>query len=354
MPRIARHLVIVALLALAAALIAACEDEDGGSSPTPGASPEPPTSVTFMAGFKPQANLPFVGAYVAQEMGFFAEQNLEVDIQHVSTPGDNFRFVSLGEVQFSTGDAATVIERAGDDPPLGIVAVALIGQTGQQGFAVLADSGIETPEGWAGRRAGYKGSQPTPDFLAVLNANGVDPDDVETVKVGFAPQVLTEGEVDVFPLFLSNEPYTLGELGYDLTLFEAADYGAPTIGLTYVTSQDYIDENPDVVLRFLKAALHGIEYARDNPAEALDIVMQYAPQEDREHMRFMMETELEAAQSDLTDENGIGWMTGDQWQALHDFLVEYQGIEAPLDDVSIAYDDTFIGQAYEDGELAWP
>jgi ABC-type nitrate/sulfonate/bicarbonate transport system substrate-binding protein len=352
MPRTLRILLVAALLALAAAtLLSACKSDKGGggSSPAADSSPDaPPDKVTFMAGFKPQANLPFVGAYVAQEKGFFAEENLEVEIQHVTTPGDNFRFLSLGEVQFSTGDAATVLERAGDDPPLGIVAIALIGQTGQQGFAVLADSGIESVEDWAGKRAGYKGSQPTPDFLAIVNAAGLSPDDVGTVKVGFAPQVLTEGEVDIFPLFLSNEPYTLGQLGYDLTLFEAADYGAPTIGLTYVTSQDYIDENPDVVLRFLRAALRGIAYAGDNEEEALDIVLQYAPEEDREHMRFMMETELAAAQSPLTEENGIGWMTPEQWQALHDFLVEYEGIPAPLDDVSIAYDDSFIQQVYEE------
>ena len=351
MPRTIRPLLLAALLALAAVtLLVACKDDNyGGSAPAADGSPEaPPDKVTFMAGFKPQANLPFVGAYVAQEKGFFAEENLEVEIQHVNTPGDNFRFVSLGEVQFSTGDAATIIERAGDDPPLGIVAIALVGQTGQQGFAVLADSGIETVADWSGKRAGYKGSQPTPDFLALLNANGLQPDDVGTVKVGFAPQVLTEGEVDIFPLFLSNEPYTLGQLGYELNLFEAADDGAPTIGLTYVTSQDYIDESPDVVLRFLRAALRGIRYAQDNEEEALDIVMQYAPQEDREHMRFMMATELEAARSDLTDEHGIGWMTDEQWQALHDFLVEYEGIPAPLDDVSIAYDDSFIQQVYEE------
>ena len=41
-----------------------------------------PESITFMAGFRPQANLPFVAAYVAQEKGYFEEQGLNVDIQH--------------------------------------------------------------------------------------------------------------------------------------------------------------------------------------------------------------------------------------------------------------------------------
>ena len=98
----------------------------------------------------------------------------------------------------------------------------------------------------------------------------------------------------------------------------------------------------------------GIEYALDNPEEAIDIVLQYASQEDRDHMRFMMDTELAAAQSDLTDENGIGWMTAEQWRALHDYLVEFGGIAALLDDVSVTFDDGFLQRAYQDGELVWP
>ena len=348
MSRITRRPLLAAALLplLIAVLLAACDN--GGDSPTTA------DKVTFMAGFKPQANLPFVGAYVAQEKGFFAEQNLEVEIQHVNTPGENFRFLSLGRVQFSTGDAANVIERAGDDPPLGVVAIALIGQRGQQGFAVLADSGIETPADWAGMRAGHKGTERTPDFLAILNSQGVDPGQVNPVPVGFPVSALTEGVVDIFPLFLSNEPYTLRELGYELTLFEAADFGAPTLGLTYVTTQEYLTENPDIVRRFLKAVLRGIEYARDNRDEAIDTVLRFATQEDPNHMRFMMDTELDASLSDLTDEFGTGWMTGDQWQALHDYLVEFGGIPAPLPDVSVTYDDGFVQQAYRDGELVWP
>ena len=68
----------------------------------------------------------------------------------------------------------------------------------------------------------------------------------------------------------------------------------------------------------------------------------------------MLDTELGAAENDLTDENGIGWMTAEQWRELHDYLVEFGGIPAPLDDVSVTYDDQFIQQAYKDGEMDWP
>lgn len=337
-----RYLPLLLLLfALFALFAVACGDDDDNATATP-TGPTPtakPDKVTFMAGFRAQANLPFVGAYVAKEKGFFAANNLDVQVQHVATPGDNYPALAAGTVQFSTADAAELLNRRAGDPSLPIVSIALIGQTGQQGFAVLEDSGIESPADWAGRTAGYKGATVTPDYLAILSANNVDRGSIQEVRVGFEPQVLTEGQVDIFPVFLSNEPDTLERLGFPTRVFTAADYGAPTLGLTYTAMEDYIAENPDVVRRFVASVLQGIAYADENREEAIDIVLQYAEGADRDHQRFMLDTELEMAKRGEAAEQGIGYQSLEQWQALHDYLVEYGGIPRALDDVSAVFAD---------------
>jgi ABC-type nitrate/sulfonate/bicarbonate transport system substrate-binding protein len=332
----ARRLVLALASGLLAATFVACGDDGGNNGPTP------MDSVTFMAGFKHQANLPFVGVYVAQEKGFFADESLEVTIRDVTTPGDNFKFLATNEVQFTTADAQVLLERRGGDPALDIVSIALIGQRGQQGFAVLTESGIQSPKDWSGRRAGYKGSQVTPDYLAILGAEDVARDSINEVKIGFAPQVLTEGEVDIFPVFVSNEPDTLRRLGYEVRIFEAADYGAPTLGLTYAAMRDYIDANPEVAARFVRAALRGIAYADANRQEAIEIVLKYAPGAEAEHELFTLETELAAAKLGAAETGGIGAQTEEQWQRLHDFLVQYGALAAPLDDLSAAFTDQFL------------
>lgn len=353
-PRYLATLPIICLLLVAAV---ACGDDDGGTTtgdgtttPAPANGETPtPDRITFMPGFKPQANLPFVGAYVADKKGFFAEENLDVEIQHVTTPGDNFRFLATGRVQFTTADASALLEHRSSDPPLDLVSIALIGQRGQQGFAVLADSGIESPEDWAGKTAGYKGSQVTPDYLAILGAAGVDRDSIQEVRVGFEPQILTEGRVDIFPVFVSNEPDTLRRLGYETRVFEAADFGAPTLGLTYVTSSEYIEDHPDIVERFLRAVLKGIQYAGENRDEAVDIVLEFAPEEDPEHQRYMLDTELEMARNPGADVDLPGWQTWEQWQRLHDFMVRYSALSSPLPDVNDAFTDEFVQKVYEGG-----
>ncbi|GBD08124.1 Formylaminopyrimidine-binding protein [Candidatus Thermoflexus japonica] len=295
-------------------------------SATPTATLRP---MVFMAGYKPQANLPFVGVYVAKEKGYFLSEGLDVEIQHSTGRGEHLQLLMAGAVQVTTQDAAVLLQRRAD-PGLPLVSIALIGQRGQQAFAALKSSGMRTPKDWEGKKVGYKGTPP-PDLFAIMEAAGVDRSRVELVNVGFDPRVLVQGLVDVYPLFKSNEPYLLRQMGYELVIWEAADYGVPTLGLTYVTSEEQIQRDPDLLVRFLRAAMKGIEDARMDPEEAVDIVLKYAPQADRGHMRFMLETELRDAESEVTRAHGIGWQTREQWEALYEVLRRYNAITRPVE-----------------------
>jgi ABC-type nitrate/sulfonate/bicarbonate transport system substrate-binding protein len=327
--------------ALLAMLIGSCAP----AAPTAVATVEPsstPLAMTFMAGYRPQANLPFVGVYVAQEKGFFANEGLAVTIEHSPGSGQHLQLTTSGEVQVTTQDAAVLLRRR-SDPGLPLVSFALIGQRGQQAFASLASSGMGTPKDWEGHLVGYKGTPP-PDLFALLDAAGANADQIELVNVGFDPRVLTEGQVDVYPVFKSNEPYLIRSWGYEVTLWDAADFGIPTLGLTYVTSDETLQDQPEMLARFLRASLAGIEYASAHRDEAVDIVLGYAgPETDPAHMRFMLDAELLDYVGEVTETYGAGWQTADQWQDLMDLLVSAQVME-PID-VTAVFTNQILEQA---------
>jgi ABC-type nitrate/sulfonate/bicarbonate transport system substrate-binding protein len=288
-----------------------------------------PMKMTFMAGYKPQADLPFVGVYVAQEKGFFAVENLQVAIEHSQGQGAHLQLTASGKVQVTTQDAAVLLQRRAD-PGLPLVSFALIGQRGQQAYAALESSGIKTPKDWEGRMVGYKGTPP-PDMIAMLKQAGADPAKIDLVNVGFDPRLLSEGKVDVYPVFKSNEPFLLQSWGYKLVLWDPADFGVPTLGLAYVTSDDTLKQNPEMLTRFLRASLKGIQYASQNPDEAINIVMKYAgPETDPKLMRYMLDAEMKDLVIDTGHANLPGWQTKAQWQALADML-QQNGAIKPVD-----------------------
>ena len=345
-PRGGRSQLKLKVLYAALALLAAI----GPTACSGGQEPDELREVVFMAGFKPQANLPFVAAYVAEENGYFAEQGLDVDIRHAST-GEHLKLLLSGDVHFTTAAATSVLKRR-SDPGAPIVAIALFGQKGEQGYMALADSGIRDLADWEGKTFGYKISVP-PDYLAMVKSEGVDRSRIQEVRVGFDPRVLTEGQVDVLAVFKSNEPDTVRRLGFEVVVWDPADFGIPTMGLTYITLSETAESDPDLVTRFIRATMKGLEFALSNPDETVDIVMKFAPEEDPEHQAFMLRTELEDAVGDATRRAGLGAMTDAQWKALYDHLLEFEAIPEPFD-YQTAFTTRFLDEIYDGASLNWP
>lgn len=312
------------------------------TAPEPSATPEALIPMTFMAGYKPQANLPFVGVYVAKAKGFFTEEGLDVTVEHSAGQGQHLQLLAAGTVQVTTQDAAVLLQRRAD-PGLPLVSFALIGQKGQQAYAALTSSDMTGPKDWEGHTVGYKGTPP-PDLFALIDAAGADRSKIELVNVGFDPRLLTEGKVDVYPVYKSNEPFLINSWGYKLNLWSAEDYGVPGLGLTYVTSEEILQSQPEMLTKFLRGALRGIQYAAENPDEAVAITLTYTgPETDAAHMRFMLDTELRDAQSALTAENGWGWQTLEQWHGLADML---KAAGLPVEeDISQAFTDQILKAA---------
>jgi ABC-type nitrate/sulfonate/bicarbonate transport system substrate-binding protein len=320
----------------------------------PGAAPAEEAGLrpmTFMAGYKPQANLPFVAAYVANDRGYFAQQGLAVDVQHSTGQGEHLKLLLQGAVDVTTADADAVLKRQAEQD-LPIVAFALFGQRGSQAYAVLEDSDIRSPKDFEGKTVGYKLYQ-TPDYLAMLERAGADRSKIDEVSVGFDPRILVERRVDVYPVFTSNEPDLLNRIGFPARLFDPADYGVATLGLTYLTRRDLVEQQPEVLARFLKATLRGATDALSDPEAATDVVMRYAPQEERPHQLAMLKSELEMAAGPVTDRLGLGWATREQWQELQTSLLQHGGLVRSVD-AENAFTDQILRRVYRGRALVWP
>ena len=250
------------------------------------ASPSPPaaTPVTVMLDWVPNTN--HTGLFVAQERGYFAEGGLDVDIVQ---PGEVYaeQAVASGAADFGISFQEQVTLARADDVP--IVSIAAILQHNTSAFASRAALGASSPADWEAMRYGSFGSPfERPTLEGLMTCAGGDVERVEIVETGFTdPLALLESEqIDLAWIFYGWQGIQAESLGIDLDLFMMEDYfGCIPDYYTpvLIASQATLEERPELVHSFLRAAARGYDFTAGHPDEAVEALLKAAPELDRAH-----------------------------------------------------------------------
>ena len=103
--------------------------------------------VTFCLDWTPNTN--HTGLYVAQQMGYYEQEGL--DVQIVQPPEDGAALMcSAGQAQFAIEAQDTMAASLDSDAPLDITAVAAVLQHNTSGIMSRKGDGIDTPAGMTG------------------------------------------------------------------------------------------------------------------------------------------------------------------------------------------------------------
>lgn len=309
--------IVITLLAVATLITVAllsCTQQE------PTATPVPADNVDIELDWYPNTN--HVGIYVAQDKGFFADENLNVEVKEPADPALVAQLVGSGERDFGIFYQTDTLIARNEGVP--VVAVRSIVQRPLNCIMALQSSGITRPADLKGKKIGYPGIDWNISLLeTMLETDGLTIDDVEVVNVGWSLwQSLASGTVDaLIGAYWSHESYVLEDEGYPVNIIYADDYGVPPYyEMMLITSEQMVNENPDVVRRFANAFVRGYEWSRNNPSEALDILVDLNQQqlEETEHIERAAIGELRDA---WVAENGrVGTLSQERWNSVGNFL----------------------------------
>ena len=302
---------------------------------------EPPQLVRVTLRLPWIVNAQFAGYYTALEKGFFKEEGLEVEIRPGGIDKNSITLVAAGEDTFGLHDTGSLLLARAQDIPL--VAVATFYQKHPGGVMALADSGIKTLEDFKGKTIGFQEGGPWMLTKAMLKANGISLDDVKTITVQYDISPLLNGQVDLFTVFATNEPLIAKSQGKDTVVFLPADNGVPTASDALFTTEEYLNRNPEVVRKMIKAIQRGWDYALKNKEEAIQFLAKYDPQLDQELELMKLEAEEPFILTPETQMNGIGYMTDEKWKTAYEVLRAEGGLEEDLD-YTVAFTLEFVGK----------
>ena len=214
--------------------------------------------------------------YVAQEKGYFAEEGLNLVVNFPANTNDGISLPAAGKADlgmYYLQDA--ILTAVEEDVP--IVSVGAVAQESLNVVISLKESGIDGAEDLEGKKIGYAGTVLSEEQIkSMLEHVGLEADSCEFVDVGFdLLTATTTGQVDAtIGNMVNHEVPQLEEEGIEINYFFPTDFGVPEVyELVFLAGQDAVDNNPEKLQKFLRAAKKGFEFTKENPEEALQILL---------------------------------------------------------------------------------
>ncbi len=238
--RSSRFLALGAFLLLTALLLMGCSSE------------QEPTTLK-MAVLPILDNLPM---YVADEKGYFADENLTVEFIPVNSAAERDQVIQAGRADGMINEILSTLFYNKQEPEITIVRYARVATPDYPQFRILAsaDSGITSVQDIIGQDIGISEGtiiEYTTDRL--LQAEGLSPADISTVAVPGIPDRMALLNSSELPA--ANLPDPLASLamqgGATVVIDDSShpEYGHSVISFR----NEVVDQNPEAIKRFLAA-----------------------------------------------------------------------------------------------------
>jgi len=269
----------------------------------------------------------FAGYYAAAWQGYYSEAGLEVEFRSRIEADGKFRNrtkeVAEGRAEFGIGGVDILTAR---DKGLPLVVLASVFQESGLAFYAKADSGLNTATDLTRLRVGRIrfGGRAAVELHAMLRAEGIDP-----AKVNFVPwrggiPVLTGDLVDVVPGYSISADRLAKENNLTLTSIRPRAYGVDFYGDALFTNQGVIDNDQEMVERFVTASLRGWQYALNHSEEVADRIAADLPRKLPvkdlvEYNRDLIDPVRELIDASLIQ---LGHINPARWRKMHETLVD--------------------------------
>jgi ABC-type nitrate/sulfonate/bicarbonate transport system substrate-binding protein len=294
----------------------------------------------------------FAGDILAARAASIERDGIRIDLRPVGADGDSISAVASGDATIGVGRADSFLRARGSGAP--IVAFAAGFVESPVAIYTLQKSELRTPQDSVGRRiARQVGDDTAVIYDALMARLGLPRSAIREVAGGGGLSLLLRGDIDVWLGHVGEEAYTLTRQGVDHVVIAPASYGIHIPGTVYFASERTLSERPQLVQRFLKAALAGWERTYEDLAASVSMIAAFGwpasgestpgePPLTPDYVRFVLERQRDNVRPPTAR---FGEFDDRQWRTLQDVLVSQRLLERPLDLTrAVTYD--FLRYAY--------
>ena len=280
--------------------------------------------------------------YLGVEQGLFAAEGIEVEITSARGGSDVVTKLATNSADFGSAGLASLLQaKAQGDVP--VVAVAPIYNKQPDAFFTTEGSGIASFKDIVGKTVA------TPTFSAsnvvwplLLERNGIDPASVKLLKLdpGALAPMLATGKVDATINWLTVAPgfvRALGEADKTLKTIPWSEYGFEGYGLSLVASQRFVQNNPEVAKKFVKAYQQAQQNAIADPAAAAAALKKMVSEVDQQQAEEQFTASVPLMVNEISEAEGAGF-DAQRLATTWEWVARAQGLEVDSLDPASAID----------------
>jgi len=274
----------------------------------------------------------FAGPIVALERGYYKEEGIDMKLLPAGPDIKPAVTVAQKTDTYGIGHPNQVIAARANDVPL--VMVMQFGQKSATTYVVRKDAGVAKVQDMSGHSVGLWFGGDEHEFLAMLDAAGVEQGDVTIISQGYDIVGWLNGDYEVMQVTLFNELLQVYGQGFkksDLVFLDPSDYGVALVSGGVFTTESMINENPDSVQAMVNATLRGWKEALADPVAAAKIVLKYNSELDEAQQVAQVKAMGDLICAGPTLEGKFGKSTMESWETSQNVLLGAKLIENGID-----------------------
>ncbi|WP_051644529.1 ABC transporter substrate-binding protein [Labrenzia sp. DG1229] len=216
------------------------------------------------------------GFAFGKDSGIYDKAGIDLDIRSGNGSSSAHRLVANGDSDFAYGSCGALINLASQGAE--ITSVAVIDAMGAEAVILRPDSGVSSVADLKGKTILTTANAGVNTFFPIVLANaGLTPDDVTITNVpdGALVSSYLQGSGGAVGILggLDDKPAEIrANGGEDPVLLPYSDYGVDQVGYCISTRKEMIEENPDLVNRFVDATIQAYKQTEADPDAAVNAI----------------------------------------------------------------------------------
>ena len=249
--------------------------------------------------------------YVAQKEGYFAAENLDVEIRIGRGTTDVLAKMATGNAEFGSGGLGALMQAAAEGP-MPVKAVLSIFTKQPDAIFTYEGSGIKAIKDLAGKTvatATFTSSNAL--WPVIASINGLDVSRVKLIKTDptATTAMVATGKADALINWITSGgeiEAVLEDAGKKTVVLPWSEFGLDGYGLSLFASKAEIANHPDVVGRFVAACEKAIQFSIAHPEDAAKDLKAAVPLVDLDAAIVEVKTTVPVTKNEISSKFGMG------------------------------------------------